>query len=225
MPLHHFRIVAAVLEWRRLSPVIQSYHRFAVLAVMSGFNNFIIRLNLIRMKKLLTTLPALGCFFLLLAQQDPEFPKEKWVLYLEAHQGMATNFHRNPDVYVGGVRLTPQFPVIAGKLRLGAVAGAVFTNKKWHGTFGPNLAWKLKSLQVKEFGSLLNLQLQAEHLWGTNRQRLAGGGVKTEIGQLLTIAIMGHRDYHLNYWWWQVGIGFNLLRKKKGPPADPLDNP
>jgi hypothetical protein len=176
------------------------------------------------MKKLLTTFATSIVFQILFAQQDPEFPKAKWVMYLEAHQGLATNFHRSPDIYVGGLRATPQFPIIAGKLRAGAVAGVAFTNKKTYGTFGPNLALKLKTLQVKEFGSILNIQLQAEHLWGTDKQKLAGGGIKAELGQLLMISITGHRDYHLNYWWWQGGIGFNLLRKKKGPPSDPLDN-
>lgn len=177
------------------------------------------------MKKLLILITALSFFQLLTAQQDPEFPKRKWVMYLEAHQGIATNFRNTPDIYVGGLRINPQFTAIAGKLRLGAVAGAVFTNKKTYGTFGPNLSLKLKSLQAKEFGSILNIQLQAEHLWGTGKQKLAGGGIKSEIGQLLMVSITGHRDYHLNYWWWQAGIGFNLLRKKKGPPSDPLNNP
>jgi hypothetical protein len=175
------------------------------------------------MKRLL-----IACYLLLLviavqAQKDPEFPKG-WVLYLEAHQGIATNFKYTPDLYVGGLQLSPQVTVIESRLRLGASAGLVFNNKKFSGTFGPRLSYKLTTLNLKQFGSLLNLQLEAEHVWGTDKQKLIGGGIKAEIGQLLMTGLTIHREYQYNYWWFQWGFGFNLAHKKKGPPVDPLSN-
>lgn len=156
------------------------------------------------------------------AQKDPEFPKG-WVMYLESHHGIATNFHLSPDLFVGYLSITPQVTIVPSKLRLGGTAGLLLSNKRLDGLFGPNLVLKIKTLNVKQMGSILNLQLKAEHLWSTNKQKLIGGGISAELGQLLLIGLSMHRDYGLNYWWFQFGLGYNLLRKKKGPPADPLN--
>lgn len=158
------------------------------------------------------------------AQKDTEFPKGA-VMYLESHHGLATNFkHYSPDLFVGYLSLTPQVTVVPQHLRLGATAGLLFNNKRFDGLFGANAVLKLKTLDVKPMGSLLNLQLKVEHLWGTNKQKLIGGGLNAEIGEIVLIGLSLHRDYGLNYWWFQGGLGFNLLHKKKGPPADPLSN-
>jgi hypothetical protein len=148
------------------------------------------------------------------AQTDPEFPKGA-VFYIEGHHGVATNFHRSPDIFVSGLRANPQITIVPQHLRLGGTAELAFTNKTFYGLFGPTLNWKLKTLNVKPFGSILNLQLQAEHLWGTGKQQLVGGGLKAEVGQLFLLGFMAHRDYNLNYWWFQGGLGFNLIKKKK----------
>jgi hypothetical protein len=69
------------------------------------------------------------------------------------------------------------------------------------------------------YSTVLNVQLIAEHLWGTKDQRLAGGGITAEAGQLATLSIKALRDYHLNTWWLQAGLGINLFPKK------PAENP
>jgi hypothetical protein len=81
---------------------------------------------------------------------------------------------------------------------------------------------KLASLNAKQLGSLLNVQLQLEHLWGTDKQKLLGGLLHAELGQLLVIGLGMHRDYGLNDWWFQGGIGFNLLHKKNKGLQDPM---
>ncbi len=154
-----------------------------------------------------------------LAQDDPELPKG-WVFYIEGHHGVSTNFHRSPDIFVSGLRIHPQVTVVPHHLRFGATAELAFTNKTFYGLFGPTLNWKIKTLNVKSFGSILNLQVQAEHLWGTGKQQLIGGGLKAEVGQLFQLGFMVHRDYNLNYWWFQGGLGINLIKKKKD--SDPL---
>jgi hypothetical protein len=175
------------------------------------------------MKQLLSIITCCILFLSVTAQKDPEFPKGA-VMYLESHHGIATNFHNSPDLFVGYLGLTPQVTVIPSHLRLGGTAGLLFNNKKFDGLFGPNLALKIKTLNVKQMGSILNLQLKVEYLWGTDKQKLIGGDINVELGQLLLIGLSLHRDYGLNYWWFQGGLGFNLLRKKKGGPADPLSN-
>ncbi len=175
------------------------------------------------MKRLLTCFIFSLVYINTIAQTDPEFPKGA-VMYLESHHGIATNFHNSPDLFVGYLSITPQVTIVPAHLRLGATAGLLFNNKKFDGLFGPNLVLKLKTLDVKPMGSILNLQLKLEHLWGTNKQKLIGGGLSAEIGQIVLIGLSLHRDYGLNYWWFQGGLGYNLLHKKKTAPADPLSN-
>ena len=155
-------------------------------------------------------------------QAQEEFPKG-WVLYLEAMQGAVTSFHGRPDVYVGSLQASPQVTLIPNTLRLSAIGGAAFYNKKFYGTGGAGLNWKLSTVSFHPFGSLLNLQLQLQHLWGTGKQKMIGGGFKAELGQIMMLGISVHRDYKLNGWWLQAGIGFNLLHKKKKASQDPFE--
>jgi hypothetical protein len=173
------------------------------------------------MRQLLTALFCIGCFYSTLAQKDPEFPRG-WVMYLEGNHGVATNFSSAPDLFVQGLRLAPQATVVPGHIRVGATVSGIFFNKKIDGCFGPNLVFKLASKQAKPMGSLLNIQLQLEHLWGTGDQRLLGGLLHIELGQFLVVGLTMHRDYGLNYWWFQTGLGYNLLRKKRKGLEDPM---
>jgi hypothetical protein len=172
------------------------------------------------MKQLFAFPVCLIIFFSASAQKTPEFPKG-WVMYLEEYHGAATNFTVSPDLFISALRLVPQVTVVPGHLRLGGTMGAVFNNKKLEGTFGPNLAVNLFAPDIKKLGSAFNAQLQAEYLWGTiNNQRLIGGLINIEIGQLAIIGLSVHRDYVFNYWWFQGGFGYNLLHKKI--PRDPM---
>ncbi|MEO5595134.1 MAG: hypothetical protein ABIR15_16525 [Chitinophagaceae bacterium] len=176
------------------------------------------------MKQLFTGIACLFIFLSARAQKDPEFPKG-WVMYLQEHHGIATNFTTSPDLFISGLRLSPQATIVPGLLRLGGTAGAIFNNKKFDGTFGPNAVVKLATMGAPGKGSILNVQLQAEYLWGTNHQKLIGGLLHIELIQLLVVGLSAHRDYGLNTWWFQGGIGYNLLHKKKKDGVfDPFDN-
>ena len=157
------------------------------------------------------------------AQTDPEFSRGA-ILYLSAHQGVNTAFNASPDHYIGGMDLTTQFAIIPGHLRLGAGGGFVFTNKNISGLAGPRLAWKLKTFQLKPAGSVLNLQLQAEHLWGTDDEKLVGGLLGIELFKTLSFMVMAHREFHWDRWWFRAGLGWNLLHKKRTSPTgtDPM---
>lgn len=145
--------------------------------------------------------------------QDTEFPKE-WELQLKLSNGMVTNFKgAAPDMYTGSLGLAPQYAVVPHKLRAGVTALAMYNNKKLGGLFGPSVAFKIKSLGTKLFG-LGNLHIQAEHLWGTEKQKLIGGGPYVELGHKILLGITAHRDYHLNGWWFQSAIGIKLNRTK-----------
>lgn len=174
------------------------------------------------MKLLLTEFALLfSCIFSAPLYGQEEFPKG-WVMYLEGMQGASTSFHSSPDTYVGNLQLTPQVTVIPNHLRLSAVTGLAFNNKKLYAAYGAGVNWKLSTIGFNSLGSLLNLQVQVQHIWGTGKQKLVGGGVKAEVGKLFLMGISAHRDYKLNAWWLQGGIGFNLLRKK-AKAQDPFE--
>lgn len=161
------------------------------------------------------------CCLLPAALFAQEFPRG-WVFPLEVGQGAATAFRNTPDAYLGTLAFSPQFTVIKGRLRAGVTAGGAYTQKRLYGTGGARLSLLLTSNPRVLYSTVLNLQLVAEHLWGTGEQRLAGGGITAELGQLATISVKAHRDYHLSEWWLQAGLGINLFRKKT--PDNPFDS-
>ncbi|MEP7374423.1 MAG: hypothetical protein ABI675_13600 [Chitinophagaceae bacterium] len=154
------------------------------------------------------------------SQQNPddtEFRKG-WATYLKLDNGFISNFHSSPDLYSGGVQINPQVTIIEHKLRVGAMAGLVYANKKVAGLFGPAVAFKVKSFNLKNLAGLANLQLIAEHNWGTEKQRLAGGGIGLELLQKAMLIFTVHRDYNLNAWWLQTHVGIRLKREKNKEP-------
>ncbi|HMH20858.1 MAG TPA: hypothetical protein VK563_03735 [Puia sp.] len=154
-----------------------------------------------------------------------EFPKG-WVMYLEGAQGMVTNFKASPDVYTGSLMLSPQVTVVPSVLRVGAAAGLAFTGKKLLGLAGPEATLKLAQFNAGPLGSVANVQAQVQYLWGGTSERMVGGGLRAELGQLLVLGVTAHRDYNLNTWWFQGVLGFNLLHKKRSPnPPDPFSKP
>ncbi len=158
---------------------------------------------------------------MLLAQNDPEFPKGA-VMYLSAQQGKSTSFNSSPELWVGGISLSPQFTLLPQHLRAGAVAEWAYTKKQGSALFGPLLALKIKTVKKEPFGSILNIQLQADHLWGTRHQRMIGGGLTIEAIQLFCFNITAHRDYSLNQWWFRGGVGIDILHKRKSGSTDPF---
>jgi hypothetical protein len=160
----------------------------------------------------------LGFYLQSNAQQPPlEFDKG-WVLNLELLQGFS-KAKKTPELYLADVRLSPQWTIAPGILRAGITGGLLYNNTKLAAFAGPNAALNIKTLKTKPGslnGSILNVQLLVEHLWGTEQQRLLGGGLRTEIGKMLLLSILTHRDYNLNYWNVEFGVGINFIRKKLG---------
>lgn len=148
------------------------------------------------------------------AQSDPEFPKG-FIMHLKLTNGMVTRFDSYPDLYTGGLHLLPQFTIVEHKLRGGANIGAFYTNKKIQAAAGPMLSFKLKTLNAKVFGSAGNINVVAEHLWGSDKQRLIGVGLNIDVLNKIVIGLMAHRDYNLNTWWFQNGVAIRISKKKK----------
>ncbi len=150
----------------------------------------------------------------LIAQKDTEFPKE-FIMHAKLHNGMVTNFSGAPDVYVGGLQVVPQYTIVAHKLRGGIICDAYYTGKKIQAAVGPTVSYKLKTFKAAPFGSLGNININLDHLWGTNKERLLGGGINVDLANKIVVGVTCHRDYNLNTWWIQNTIGIRLNKIKK----------
>jgi hypothetical protein len=148
------------------------------------------------------------------AQNDTEFPNG-FIMHAELHNGMVTDFTQAADLYVGGIQLVPQFTVLEHKLRAGIVAGAFYGGKVLEGQFGINTAVKLKTINALVFGGAANINLSAEHLWGTGKQKLIGGGINVDVLNKIVLAFTMHRDYEFKTWWLQTSLGIRVSKKKK----------
>jgi hypothetical protein len=168
--------------------------------------------------KFITPISLLCLFaFTAAAQSDPEFPKE-FIMHVKLHNGMVTNFKGTaPDVYAGGIQLIPQYTLVEKKIRGGVVADVYYTGKKIQAAFGPTVSFKLKTFKAAPFGSLGNLHLSIDHLWGTNKERLVGGGINVDLGNKIVLGLTVHRDYNLNTWWLQNTLGLRISKLKKTP--------
>lgn len=171
------------------------------------------------MKFFVPLLILLSSFFYVNAQQakisDPEFPKE-YIMHVKLHNGMVTDFNgETPDQYTGGIQLVPQYTFVPHLLRGGVILDAYYTGKKLQAAVGPTLSIKLLTLRAKPFGSLGNLHLNIDHLWGSEHQQLLGGGINADIGNWIVIAFTGHRDYNLNTWWLQNSIAIRISKVKR----------
>ena len=153
-------------------------------------------------------------FISCLAQTDTEFPPG-FIMHAKLHNGMITDFHRGADLYVGGFQLIPQVTLVPGKLRAGVVAGGFYGGKIVEGQFGPTISVKLKTFNAGPFGSAANLHLTGDHIWGTGKQKLAGGGIHVDLLNKLVLGLTAHRDYEFNTWWLQSALGLRLSKIKK----------
>jgi hypothetical protein len=165
--------------------------------------------------KILLPILCLLCSTLVATAQDPEFPKNEFIMHLRLHNGMVTDFHSAPDLYVGGLQLVPQWTVVENLLRVGVVAGGFYTNKKLQGLVGPTVSIKLKTFSLKGFGSGGNINLSLDHWWGTDQQRLLGGAINVDLLNFFVPGISVHRDYNLNTWWIQGTVAFRISKVKQ----------
>lgn len=165
------------------------------------------------MKTLFSVALCLLCLLGKAQSADPEFPKE-FIMHAKLHNGMITSFHRYPELYVGGLQLIPQYTFVPQLLRGGLIGDVYYTANKVQAAVGPTVSFKLKNFNLKPFGSGGNIHINIDHLWGTNKERLLGGGINADILNKLIISLTAHRDYHFKTWWFQNGIAIRISKNK-----------
>lgn len=166
--------------------------------------------------KLIYSIPLLLFFNTKIIAQsaDTEFPKG-FIMHAKLHNGMITNFKSSPDFYVGGVQLIPQITLIEHKIRAGIIVGGFYAGKKLDAQFGPTVSIKLKTINAGVFGSAANVHATVDHIWGTGKQKLIGGGLHIDLLNKLVLGLTAHREYYFNAWWLQTALGIRLSKKKK----------
>ncbi len=174
-------------------------------------------------------LPSSYIFLLLIVSNiassqttTPEFPKGM-VSYLGLQQGFVSNFHGSPAYYQIGPSFNPQFTVVPTLLRIGGQVGGVLAKNQWNIQAGPTINLRLFDVKAGSYGTIMNFQLTAAHLWGSYNEKLVGGGVLAEMFQLVDLSFTGYRDYGNNQWWLQSTIGYNIFRPHK-KSTDPFKN-
>ncbi len=166
------------------------------------------------MKYLIMLLLVLPRSEVSIAQNDTEFPKE-FIVHLKLHNGMVSQLNSAPNLYVGGIQFVPQYTIVKNKIRAGVIADVYYTANHLQAAVGPTISFKLKSFNLKSFGSGGNLHINLDHLWGTNQERLFGAGINADLLNKIVIGFSAHRDYHLNTWWFQNSIGIRISKLKK----------
>ena len=152
-------------------------------------------------------------FFSPSASAQTEFPKE-FIAHLRLHSGMVSHPATGSPLFLGGLQVIPQVTLVPGSLRGGLAAGAFYSAKHLEGSVGPTVSLLLKDFKAGFFGTLGNLHLNADHLWGTGGQRLLGGGLNLDVLNKLVVGLSAHRDYRLNNWWIQSGIAVRLSKTR-----------
>lgn len=158
-------------------------------------------------------LAASALFFVICAAAQTEFPKE-FIAHVRLTSGAITRFNSSPDFFTGSLQIVPQYTIRPHWLRGGAIAALTYGQKKVSGLFGPTISLKLKEFKAGYFGTLGNIHLNVDQLWGTNKQRLFGGGINLDLLNKLIISFTTHRDYKQSGWWLQTGIAFRISKIK-----------
>ncbi len=166
--------------------------------------------------KLINTFSFLFLFSTKIIAQsaDTEFPKG-FIMHAKLHNGMITNFKASPDLYVGGLQFIPQITLVEHLLRGGFIAGGFYGGKKLEAQFGPTVSIKLKTINAGVFGSAANVHATVDHIWGTGKQKLVGGGIHIDLLNKLVLGFTTHREYQFNTWWLQTALGIKLSKTKK----------
>ncbi|HSI75243.1 MAG TPA: hypothetical protein VK957_05100 [Lunatimonas sp.] len=145
--------------------------------------------------------------------QVTEF-KNEGILHLKIHNGMVSDFTMAPELYIGGIQVAWQYGVVPGRVRLGATGGGFYTGKKVQALAGPTAALLLKSFGAADFGTAGNLHLSVEHLWGSEKQKLAGAGLHADLLNRLVLGLISHYDFEWKNWWIQSVIAIRLSKPK-----------
>jgi hypothetical protein len=145
-----------------------------------------------------------------------------FVMPVELSQGFRVPEGATNQLYLAALRIEPMYAFLGNNMRGGVAASAEYTNPQLDWFIGPRLSYRLIS-NMGAVGSLYNVQVCTEALWGTRDHKLWGLGLVVE-GDPIIFSVRGSHEYEFKEFWFEASIGVNLdvfLRKKN---EDPFNN-
>ncbi|GAB3496367.1 hypothetical protein GCM10027341_15020 [Spirosoma knui] len=148
-----------------------------------------------------------------------EFPKG-FSLPVELGQGF--NQPAGTPLYLLTLQAVPQVTIVPERLRLAAVLGGFYPATSVGVLAGPRVTLKVLEGKPILSASSFNLHVLAEFLWATapeltKGRQLLGGGIGIGSSDLATVSLKLHRDLVHSATWFQVSVGYNLVRKTPPP--------
>ncbi len=131
-----------------------------------------------------------------------------FVLPVTFGQGFRSSSNMDAELYLATVRTQPSITLPGNKVRLGLTGLGTYANPGVDVVLGPAAALRLYTKNT-DFGTLFNVQLTAEALWGTSATKLWSGGFLVELNPVL-FSFRFFREYEHRENWLEAGIGVNL---------------
>ena len=151
-----------------------------------------------------------------------EMPKG-FALMAEVGQGFSHLSSQADDRYLATLQLVPQWTVVPGRLRAGAVLGAFYPGTRVGGLAGGRATLRILQGPPVLLASAFHVHVLAEYLpvvrtgEGTWRQWV-GAGIGIETSNLLSLAVKVHRDFRTPVTYGQLAVAINLRYKRTLPP-------
>ncbi len=162
--------------------------------------------------------PLLLCLCLFHRVRAQEFPNG-FSMPIELGQGFNQPTGRSP-LYLLTLQAVPQVTLIPNRLRLGVVLGGYYPATRVGLLGGPQLTVKLLQGAPVLSATSFNVHLLGEFLWATapgSGRQLLGGGIGLGSSDLVTLSLKLHRDLRQSATFFQVGIGYNVSKRKIPP--------
>jgi hypothetical protein len=145
-----------------------------------------------------------------------------FVLPVEVTQGFRSVPGMNNQFYIAALRIQPMHAVLDNNVRIGLTASLDYSNPTVDLLAGPRLSYRIMN-NMTLLGSIFNLQICGESLWGTREHKLWGLGGVLEGGPVI-ITIRGNHEYEFKEFWFEASVGLNIDTFFKKKDEDPLHN-
>ena len=140
---------------------------------------------------------------------------------IELGQGAADVWQYNsPRSYFNTLHYAPALTLPGNWFRVAPLVGVIYPGNDLSILLGLRTSYRVHSADFNSLGSLYNIHLVAEG-WYNEGGFLFGGGIGTEVGQLVLISFKNMYHADSRQIWSVLNLGFVLYpRKQKGDDSD-----
>lgn len=140
---------------------------------------------------------------------------------IELGQGAADVWqYRSPRSYFNSLHYAPALTLPGNWFRVAPLVGLIYPGNELSILLGIRTSYRVHSGDFNSLGSLYNIHLVAEG-WHNEGSILFGGGIGTEVGQLILISFKNLYHVDSRQFWSVLNLGIVLYpRNKKGNDSD-----